>query len=182
MSNLASALLVPVALSCVLVITDAFCGAYRSHLSPRELSCRDRSWNDYTSNNHIHLPRRQPALIPLMASLSSDQRRAMVSESTMSWIKSAVIGLNLCPWAKSALKEGLIDIKVSDAPDANSLMNEVVGNVEEMADSEGRETRIIVTECLLANFADYNKIANTIDKSERITSLSCGELNWHERD
>ncbi|EKX38974.1 hypothetical protein GUITHDRAFT_114854 [Guillardia theta CCMP2712] len=89
----------------------------------------------------------------------------------MSWIKSAVIGLNLCPWAKSALREGLIDVRVSQATDVASLMDEVVGNIREMADSEGRETRIIVTESLLGNFEDYNKIANKIDK--KIDQMEC---------
>ena len=95
----------------------------------------------------------------------------------MSWIKSAVIGLNLCPWAKSALKEGLIDVRVSDATDVASLMDEVVENIREMADSEGRETRIVVTESLLGNFEDYNKIANKIDKSDLVDCCPVLVLN-----
>jgi hypothetical protein len=51
------------------------------------------------------------------------------SESHTYRVEKAVIGLNLCPWAKAAVDEGLLHIYASSAQTVDQLLEDVQATI-----------------------------------------------------
>jgi hypothetical protein len=90
-------------------------------------------------------------------------------EATKSWLEKAVIGLNLCPFAKAVHAKQQIHWVLSEARDPATLMNELVTELQFLADSrpEAIETTILVHPHVLGDFLDFNDFLgaaeNTLD-------------------
>ena len=86
-------------------------------------------------------------------------------EATRLWLERAVIGLNLCPFAKAVHARGQIRWVLSDASTPEVLL-ETLG--EELlflrdAPAESVDTSLIVHPHVLADFLDYNDFLDTAD-------------------
>ena len=46
----------------------------------------------------------------------------MIGSETRAWVERAVIGLNLCPFAKSPHAKGLVRYRVTEVTDATDLL------------------------------------------------------------
>ena len=60
-----------------------------------------------------------------MTDLSEHPRQAQVERDTRAWLERAVIGLNLCPFAKAVYVKGQIHFVVSTAGDARALLDDL---------------------------------------------------------
>ncbi|MES2718845.1 MAG: DUF1415 domain-containing protein [Pseudomonadota bacterium] len=85
-----------------------------------------------------------------------DQARCMAE--TRAWVDRAVIGLNLCPFAKAPQVKGLVRYAVSTATDPAALLADLITELERLAESppEKLETTLLIHPLVLADFADYN--------------------------
>jgi hypothetical protein len=104
-----------------------------------------------------------------------DARRATISgmppppddpiAATRRWLERAVIGLNLCPFAKAVHTKGRIRWVLSGATDAQALLEQLVDELRLLAaaDPAEVETTLIVHPQVLRDFADYNDFLDLAD-------------------
>lgn len=96
---------------------------------------------------------------------------------TQHWLERAVIGLNLCPFAKAVHQKGQIRFVVSAASDAQALAAELAVELQHLAaaDPQAIDTTLLVHPHALQNFDDYNQFLDVADAV--LTSLGLeGEL------
>jgi hypothetical protein len=74
------------------------------------------------------------------------------------WLERAVIGLNLCPFAKSVHVKGQVHYVVSQAADTQGLRQELVHELQALhtADPRRRDTTLLMTPAFLHDFLDFN--------------------------
>ena len=80
-------------------------------------------------------------------------------QDTVQWLERAVIGLNLCPFAKGVHAKGQVHYAVSDAEDRSQLLEELRAELLALADiaADVRDTTLLVVPTpLLADFLDFN--------------------------
>lgn len=77
---------------------------------------------------------------------------------TRAWVDRAVIGLNLCPFAKAPQVKGQVRYVLCEAGEPESLLACLVDELRLLAGApaESIETTLIVHPRVLSDFADYN--------------------------
>jgi hypothetical protein len=88
-----------------------------------------------------------------------------VVAATRRWIERAVIGLNLCPFARAPYAQDRVRISVSRATDVESLAEDLRAELEWLrdADTVEYETSLLVHPFVLGDFADYNDFLDVAD-------------------
>ncbi|WP_144138047.1 DUF1415 domain-containing protein [Paraburkholderia sp. BCC1884] len=81
-----------------------------------------------------------------------------VVAATRHWLTEAVIGLNLCPFAKAVHVKGQIRYAVSDAADMEGALTDLETELQMLiaADSEALDTTLLILPQALGDFLDYN--------------------------
>ncbi|KND60209.1 hypothetical protein BVER_00196 [Candidatus Burkholderia verschuerenii] len=84
--------------------------------------------------------------------------RDEVIAATEHWLTRAVIGLNLCPFAKSVHVKGQIRYVVSEARGVEDVVVELTDELRLLRDSDPQklDTTLFITPDAFADFADYN--------------------------
>jgi hypothetical protein len=103
------------------------------------------------------------------AAVSAD----VVVQDTRNWLERAVIGLNLCPFAKAVHVKGQIHYAVSEATDARQLLADLGGELDALvaSDARVRETTLLIAPHCLANFLDFNHFLERAEKLVRKRAL-----------
>jgi hypothetical protein len=85
--------------------------------------------------------------------------------ATRRWLEKAVIGLNLCPFARPVYAGGLIRYVVSGAETPEALLAELRGELRTLAaaDPEQTETTLLIHPRTLTDFLDYNDFLGVAD-------------------
>ena len=83
------------------------------------------------------------------------------------WIEKAVIGLDLCPFARSAYVEQRVRFVVSDAPHADAFLEQLDRELEFLAaaDPADIETTLLIHPTLFADFEVFNDIAGIAEEA-----------------
>jgi hypothetical protein len=86
-------------------------------------------------------------------------------EATHAWLERAVIGLNLCPFAKGVHLKSQIRWVESAATDAQSLLTDLVHELRVLAaaDANTIDTTLLVHPKALNDFLDYNDFLDIAD-------------------
>ncbi len=86
---------------------------------------------------------------------------------TRRWLDRAVIGLNLCPFAKAVLAKGQIRWVESKATDAAGLLAVLVDELQLLAEADAGlvDTTLIVAPQALPNFDDFNDFLGIADEA-----------------
>ena len=86
-------------------------------------------------------------------------------EETRVWLEKAVIGLNLCPFAKAVHAKGQIRWVLSAATEPAELLGELVRELQFLsaADPEAVDTTLLVHPRVLQDFADFNDFQDVAD-------------------
>jgi hypothetical protein len=81
-----------------------------------------------------------------------------VIDDTRLWVEKAVIGLNLCPFAKPVYAKSLIRYAVSEARTPEALFADLQRELRLLADTPAAEveTTLLVHPYVLAAFLDFN--------------------------
>ena len=87
--------------------------------------------------------------------------------ATRTWLERAVIGLNLCPFAKAPHLGGRIRYAVSLAETPDELRADLVDELETLAaaDPEEIETTLLIHPRVFADFLDYNDFLEVADET-----------------
>jgi uncharacterized protein len=86
-------------------------------------------------------------------------------EDTRLWLERAVIGLNLCPFAKGVHLKGQIRWVLSPATEPVDLLAELESELRLLAaaDPEAVDTTLLVHPWVLGDFEDYNDFLGAAD-------------------
>jgi uncharacterized protein len=89
----------------------------------------------------------------------------MVQSDTERWVRHAVIGLNLCPFAKSVQVKGQIHYAVSAATEPNTLLQALENECSGLLDLPiaQRETTLLMAPHCLADFLEFNDFLDRVD-------------------
>ena len=81
-----------------------------------------------------------------------------VQAETRAWVERAVIGLNLCPFAKAPQAKGLVRYALSTATESEALMADLVAELQRLAESppDRLETTLLIHPQVLTDFEDFN--------------------------
>ncbi len=84
--------------------------------------------------------------------------RATIIERTRLWLERAVIGLNLCPFAKSVFVKKQVRYAVSAAATADELLAELEAELTQLAETEDRvlDTTLLIHPRAMVDFLDYH--------------------------
>ena len=110
-----------------------------------------------------------PAPWPVAASPDAPTAAA----ETLAWIDRAVIGLNLCPFARAVRVKGLIRCVVSEATDTDRLLQMLCDEAQRLIGTEVTrcETTLIVHPQVLTDFGDYNDFLDLAEAA--LDALGC---------
>jgi len=91
-------------------------------------------------------------------SADSTEQDADIIAATRTWLEKAVIGLNLCPFAKPAHAAGRIRYAVSKATTEQTLLADLERELETLAEASpaGMETTLLIHPHVLGDFYDFN--------------------------
>jgi hypothetical protein len=78
--------------------------------------------------------------------------------ATREWLEKAVIGLNLCPFAKAVTLKDQVRFVVSAAPHLDGLLEDLDRELDFLAaaDPEAVDTTLLIHPTLLPDFLDFN--------------------------
>lgn len=93
----------------------------------------------------------------------------IVRQATARWLEDMVIGLNLCPFARSEWEAGRVRIFVSDATSEAALAEALVEEVVYLLGHDKIETTLFVHPQVLTQFEAFNQFLNQVD--DLVTAL-----------
>ncbi len=95
----------------------------------------------------------------------SEPTRDLAIADTVRWLERAVIGLNLCPFAKAPHIKGQIHYAVSEAKGLEGLRDELIEELKALAalPAEERETVLLIVPHMLRDFLDFNDFLDEAD-------------------
>lgn len=96
--------------------------------------------------------------------MSGTAHETMIA-NTQAWLEKAVIGLNLCPFAKAVHVKRQVRYVVSDATSEEALLADLLQELEWLydADPEEVETTLLIHPYVLTDFLDYNQFLEAAD-------------------
>ncbi len=108
-----------------------------------------------------------------MATLEGNPRKPRpmnheeVVAATREWIEKAVIGLNLCPFAKSVYVKNQVRIVVSDARHIDAFLEDLDRELDYLAevDPEETDTTLLIHPTLFPDFLDFNDVHQIADET-----------------
>jgi hypothetical protein len=85
--------------------------------------------------------------------------------ATQHWLEKAVIGLNLCPFAKAVHVKKQIRYVVSAATTPEALLEELMNELRMLqdADPDKIDTTLLIHPGVFADFLDFNDFQDTVD-------------------
>jgi uncharacterized protein len=85
--------------------------------------------------------------------------------ATKHWLETAVIGLNLCPFAKAVHVKDQIRYVVSEATNIDSLAEDLVTELEFLAEANAEkiDTTLLICPNVLSDFLDFNDFLEVAD-------------------
>lgn len=89
--------------------------------------------------------------------MSTSARDAEITTATRVWLERAVIGLNLCPFAKAVHVKRQIRFVVSEAATTDALLDDLERELQFLTEvtSDEVETTLLITPDVLKNFDDF---------------------------
>ena len=95
----------------------------------------------------------------LQARLNENAAEAQIIADTRIWLERAVIGLNLCPFARAEYVRNRIAFRVSEAKTTETLLSQLEAALQELvaANPSSIETTLLIHPHVLQDFFDYNE-------------------------
>lgn len=80
-------------------------------------------------------------------------------EDTQVWLTRAVVGLNLCPFAKSVMAKGQVRYVVTELTDPEQVLKLLQTEMQTLvdADPDTLDTTLLIAPYLLPDFVDFNE-------------------------
>ena len=106
--------------------------------------------------------------------LPSDE---VIIDLTRAWVDEAVIGLNLCPFAKAVQVKQQVRYIISHADNTTELQQDLLHELRHLHESDPLilDTTLLIHPCVLQDFFDYNNFLDSADATLAQAGL-LGEL------
>lgn len=93
--------------------------------------------------------------------------------ATTRWLERAVIGLNLCPFARAPHVQGKLRLRVSHARDTDALLDDLCGELQSLnaLTPDECETGLLIHPFVLGDFLDYNDFLDVADAAVQTLGL-----------
>lgn len=90
----------------------------------------------------------------------------VVLATTQAWLERAVIGLNLCPFAKAVHARGQVHFAISCAGSPTQVLEDLRSQLETLVacDANERETTLLVVPHCLRDFLEFMDVAGRADR------------------
>ncbi len=101
-----------------------------------------------------------------MSDTNAQEAERIAIEDTQKWLLEAVVGLNLCPFAKSVVVKDMVRYRVcasSDPADLLALLREELQHLS-AADSAVLDTTLLIAPHALPDFLDFNDFLAECDE------------------
>jgi hypothetical protein len=97
--------------------------------------------------------------------------------ATRHWLEKAVIGLNLCPFAKAVYVKEQVRYVVSNATTVEALLETLMDELQRLSDTapETTDTTLLIHPFVLNDFLDYNEFLDVADAAVEDMQLD-GEI------
>lgn len=82
--------------------------------------------------------------------------KQQIITTTQNWVKTFVVGMNLCPFAKREIVKDRVRYFVSEATGTEQLLFELKAELELLESDRAIETVLVIHPNVLQNFYDYN--------------------------
>jgi hypothetical protein len=107
--------------------------------------------------------------------LNADDEQIVAA--TRNWLEKAVIGLNLCPFAKAVYVKEQVRYVVSNATTPEALLETLMDELQLLSDTdpEVTDTTLLIHPFVLGDFLDYNEFLDVADAAVEDMQLD-GEL------
>lgn len=107
--------------------------------------------------------------------LNADDEQIIAA--TQHWLEQAVIGLNLCPFAKAVHVKKQIRYVVSNATTPEALLETLMNELQFLSDTDAEtvDTTLLIHPFVLTDFLDYNEFLDVADAAIEDMQLD-GEL------
>lgn len=94
-------------------------------------------------------------------------------DATVRWLERAVIGLNLCPFARAPHVQGKLRLRVSQAHDTDALLDDLCGELQSLdaLSPDECETGLLIHPFVLGDFLDYNDFLDVADAALQTLGL-----------
>ncbi len=101
----------------------------------------------------------------LRAMPTGESAESVELDATRRWLERAVIGLNLCPFAKAVYVKQQVRFALSDAELEDDLLEELAEELLRLRDTPADEidTTLLVHPRVLTDFLDYNDFLDRVD-------------------
>lgn len=101
-------------------------------------------------------------------------RHAEIIAATRKWLERAVIGLNLCPFAKAVHVKDLVRYVVSEAKTTDSLLDDLERELKFLVDTapEDVDMTLLMTPDVLTDFADFTDFLDLVEVVLRTQGLA----------
>jgi hypothetical protein len=109
------------------------------------------------------------------ANLNADDDQIIAA--TENWLEKAVIGLNLCPFAKAVHVKKQVRYVVSSATTPEALLEQLMEELQRLSDTDAEkvDTTLLIHPFVLTDFLDYNEFLDVADAAIEDMQLD-GEL------
>lgn len=93
---------------------------------------------------------------------------------TQAWLEKAVIGLNLCPFAKAVHVKQQVRYVLSQAQQPDQLKQDLITELQLIAvsDPQRHDTTLLIHPFVLADFYDFNDFLRTAEQALKKTGLA----------
>jgi hypothetical protein len=90
-------------------------------------------------------------------------------QDTRRWLERAVVGLNLCPFAKAVLVKGQVRLAVTQADDASAILQDLGRELDELLalDAQQRDTTLLVIPSGMDDFLAFHDLAGRAERMLR---------------
>src|SRR5690606_22489400 len=90
--------------------------------------------------------------------------------ATRRWLERAVIGLNLCPFAKAVHVKDQVRFVLSEAETPGALLQELAEELAWLADTDPAvvDTTLLIHPRVLGDFGDYNDFLDQRSEERRV--------------
>jgi hypothetical protein len=97
--------------------------------------------------------------------------------ATRRWVERAVVGLNLCPFAKAVVVKEQVRYVVSPARTPEALLEQLMDEMQHLADADPDkvDTTLLIHPFVLGDFLDFNEFLDVADAAIEDMQLD-GEL------
>ena len=104
----------------------------------------------------------------------NEQADTTILNAVRHWLEHAVIGLNLCPFAKAVHVKKQIRTVISHATTASALEQDLAAELQRLAstDPDLLDTTLLVHPYVLTDFLDYNAFLGVADRTLKRLHLS----------